>query len=51
MKKKLKRRTKQQRLNYYIAEQKRDLIKTMGKLEYLKRYEPDVYRKMMDRGI
>lgn len=45
-----KRYTKKQRLDYYIKQQKKDLIKTLGRLEYLKRYEPDVYRKMMDRG-
>lgn len=45
-----KRYTKEQKLKHYIAQQKRDLIATMGKLEYFKRYEPDVYRKIMDKG-
>ncbi len=51
MQKKQKRFTKKQRLDYYIVQQKRDLIKTLGRLEYLKRYEPVAYRKMMDKGI
>jgi len=49
--KKLNNRTREQRLNYYIMQQKRDIQKTLGKLEYLKRFEPDVYRKLMDKGL
>jgi Tfp pilus assembly protein PilP len=49
-KQKKNNRTKEQRLSYYITQQKRDVQKTLGKLEYLKRYEPDVYRKIMDKG-
>jgi len=51
MKARKNNRTKEQRLAYYISQQKKDLQKTLGTLEYLKRYEPVAYRKMMDKGI
>ncbi len=47
----VKKRTKQERLNYYIKQQKQDAVKTLGIVEYLKRYEPAKYRKMMDKGV
>ena len=46
-----KKYTKKQRLDYYIKQQKQDVIKTMGLMEFLKRYEPEKYRKAMDKGL
>ena len=51
MAKKRKNYTKEQRLDYYIKKQKQDYIKTHGLLAFLKAYEPEKYRKAMDKGL
>lgn len=48
---KRKRRTRKEVLEFYIARQKEDAMKTLGIKEYLRRYEPVQYRKMMDKGV
>lgn len=50
MKKKAKT-TKKQMLKYYVKKHKEDAIKTLGLKEFLRRYEPEKYRKMLDKGM